>query len=66
MITKKNNITKISRAVAALAFMVVTLLPTACSNLLDQPSTTEVPTNQFWHTENDATKIGRASCRERV
>jgi len=54
MITK-NNTTKISRVIAALAFMAVILLPTACTNLLNQPSTVEVPTNQFWHTENDAT-----------
>ncbi|GHN02539.1 hypothetical protein WSM22_40280 [Cytophagales bacterium WSM2-2] len=53
--TTKNITTKISRVTAVLVFMAVIQLLTACSNLLDQPSTTEVPTNQFWHTETDAT-----------
>ncbi len=47
MITK-NNTTKVSRVIAALVFMAVIQLPIACTNLLDRPSTTEVPTNQFW------------------
>jgi hypothetical protein len=54
MITK-NYTTKISQVLAGLAFMTLTLLPTACNDLLDQPSTTSLPADQFWRSENDAT-----------
>ncbi|MBT1695304.1 RagB/SusD family nutrient uptake outer membrane protein [Fulvivirgaceae bacterium PWU4] len=54
MITK-NNTTKISQIMAALAFMALTLLPTACSDLLDQPSANALSADQFWRSEGDAT-----------
>lgn len=54
MITK-NITTRISQIMAALAFMALTLLPTACSDLLDQPSANALSADQFWRSEGDAT-----------
>src|SRR5687768_10118682 len=53
MITK-NNI-KLSQVMAALAFMAMTLIPTACNDLLEQESSTALGAGQFWKTEGDAT-----------
>jgi hypothetical protein len=49
------NKAKISKVMAALAFMAATLLPTACDDLLDQQATTALPADKFWKTEGDAT-----------
>jgi hypothetical protein len=46
---------KTTQAMAALAFVAFTLLPTACSDLLDQDSSTALSADQFWSTEEDAT-----------
>lgn len=54
MITKYNT-TKISQIMAALVLMALTLLPTACSDLLDQPSANALSADQFWRSEGDAT-----------